>query len=449
MVYKRFYITIVLLAVLLATIPLAAIWVWKRSYMVVTFYSLIALWPAVLAYLIYYINKTNRDLAHFFSAFQYKDSTLVFSSNNDAPSFRKLHQSFNGVIKAFSQVLIEKEKDFIFFRRTIEHSATGILAISASGKVLLCNEAFLRLFCMHEISHVSSIKAEIPSLYRLIGDIRAGQQQLLSHISVNGPQKIAVKATEFMLEEEYVKLLSFQDIRSEVDQTELDAWQKLIRVLRHEIHNSVSPITLISSGLINQYEPDKKPISPLLVTTNLVDSTLKGLHTIQKLGKGLNTIVEQYRSLTQLPKPVFEPINLAHLLATHAELAKPLLEFSNIAMETSSPAAQLVVNGDEKMLIQVLLNLTKNAIEALANIPNGTIKIWAGENADGKYISVSDNGVGISSENVDQIFTPFFTTKDSGTGIGLSLSRQIMRLHGGTLTATSKEGEGATFKMKF
>jgi len=256
-------------------------------------------------------------------------------------------------------VLIEKEKDFIFFRRTIEHSATGILAISASGKVLLCNEAFLRLFCMHEISHVSSIKAEIPSLYRLIGDIRAGQQQLLSHISVNGPQKIAVKATEFMLEEEYVKLLSFQDIRSEVDQTELDAWQKLIRVLRHEIHNSVSPITLISSGLINQYEPDKKPISPLLVTTNLVDSTLKGLHTIQKLGKGLNTIVEQYRSLTQLPKPVFEPINLAHLLATHAELAKPLLEFSNIAMETSSPAAQLVVNGDEKMLIQVLLNLTK------------------------------------------------------------------------------------------
>ncbi|HUX52804.1 MAG TPA: hypothetical protein VMV56_00170, partial [Williamwhitmania sp.] len=130
MIYKRFYITIVLLAVLLATIPIAAIWVWKRSYMVVTLYSLIALWPAVLAYLIYFINKTNRDLAHFFSAFQYKDSTLVFNDYKNDPTFRKLHQSFNDVISAFNRVLFEKEKDFIFFRRTIEHSATGILAIS-------------------------------------------------------------------------------------------------------------------------------------------------------------------------------------------------------------------------------------------------------------------------------------------------------------------------------
>ncbi len=449
MVYRRFYITIVLLAIVVATIPIAAIWVWKKSYMVVTFAALIVLWPTVLAYLIYYINKTNRDLARFFQAFQYKDSTLVFNDYRNDPTFRKLHQSFNGVISAFNRVLFEKEKDFIFFRRTIEHSATGILAISASGKVLLCNEAFLRLFCMHEISHVSSLEVEIPSLYQLIGNIRAGQQQLLSHTTANGPQKIAVKATEFMLEDDYVKLLSFQDIRNEVDQTELDAWQKLIRVLRHEIHNSVSPITLISSGLINRYEPDKIPLSPLLVTTDLVDSTLKGLYTIQRLGKGLNTIVEQYRNLTQLPQPVFELVDLGHLLSLHKELTAPLIQNTDITLESTPPSRPITVNGDERMLIQILLNITKNALEALMDIPDGKIEIRAGENAAEKYITISDNGRGISPENMDLIFTPFFTTKESGTGIGLSLSRQIMRLHGGTLTAASKEGEGACFTLKF
>ena len=216
-------------------------------------------------------------------------------------------------------------------------------------------------------------------------------------------------------------------------------------MLRHEIHNSVSPITLISSGLANIYEKDGDPINPMKLTLEEIQSTIKGLQTINKRSKGLSAFVEQYRTLTQLPQPTLLPVAVDSLLSHVISLAESIRPNESISI-TKMGATGLVIQADEKLLEQVLLNLLKNAIEAIEITQNGKVIIETIETQKGITISVSDNGVGIDATNMDQIFTPFFTTKKDGTGIGLSLSRQIMRLHGGNLTAVSGVN-GTTFTI--
>ena len=441
MVFRPFFITIVVLAILLATLPLAGIWVWQHSYMIVTKVSIAALWVAVLAFLIYYINKTNRDLAQFFEAFRYQDSTLTFKGKNSPKSLTQLHASLNSVLNAFSAIQVEREKESIFLRRTIEHSGSGMLALSSDGKVLLCNSALLKMLNLPALTHASTLQAQAPSLYNLLLEIKAGQQRLHT-LSINGEfRKMAIKATDFMMENSYIKLLSFQDIHNEVDEAELIAWQKLIRVLRHEINNSISPITLVSSGLIKLYEADN-------TGSTIAEQTIKGLQAIQKRSKGLSAFLEHYRSITQLPRPNFQQVSVKKMLEQVQMLMQPLAKEQGVALQIHIEREDIALLADEQLMEQVLLNLTKNALEAVNGLPSPLVTISANQQADGTTIEVSDNGNGVANEDLEQIFTPFFTTKEHGTGIGLSLSRQIVRMHGGSLTLRSEPGKGATFSVK-
>ena len=447
MVYKPFFITVVSLAVALALIPIAAVWVWLHAYMVVTKVALILLWPATLVYLIYHINRTNRELSKFLESFRHHDSTIVF--NDQLPlSFQSLQGNFNEIINAFKEVAIEKEKGSIFFQRTIEHSGTGLLAINDQNKILLCNTALLKLLQLPSLSRVETLQKQFPELYSLLLGSKAGHQQLYSLIVRGELKKIVIKATIFKSDDDTVKLLSLQDIRNEVDEAELDAWKKLIKVLRHEIHNSVSPITLLSSGLAKLYENEGKPVNPMDVTIETIEDTRKGLQTIHKRSKGLSAFVDQYRNLTQLPKPTFIPVEIDQLLAQMIPLAESMMTGRKIPITQSGPSG-LIVLADEKLIEQVILNILKNAIEAIEDRTDGEIAIRIAEIPDSITISISDNGKGIDETDLDQIFTPFFTTKQDGSGIGLSLSRQIMRMHGGNLTATTQEGISTTFTLNF
>lgn len=445
MVYKPFYAVVVTLALLLATIPIAAVWVWQHSFMVVTKIAIVMLWLSTLAYLIYYINKTNRDLAKFVEAFRFRDSSIVFKEPLPK-SFLLLHHELNEVVNAFKQVTIGKEKDLIFFQRTIEYSRTGFLAVNNENRIVLCNSSLLELFQLKTLSSIATLQKQFPELHKLTIEIEPGHQLLFTG-NINGElKKLAINATEFKSDGQSIKLLTIQDIRNEVDEAELEAWKKLIKVIRHEIHNSVSPITLLASGLASIYEKEGKPIDPLAITPDNVQNTLKGLQAIHKRSKGLSAFVEQYRTLTQLPQPNFQPVDIDNLLNRAILLTESIKPRQNISIIKAS-LSQMTLLADEKLLEQVVLNLLKNAIEAIEPDKEGRVVVAVTQKGKSFSISISDNGIGMDKTDLEQIFTPFYTTKQNGSGIGLSLSRQIMQLHGGSINASSVKNEGSVFTI--
>ena len=245
-------------------------------------------------------------------------------------------------------------------------------------------------------------------------------------------------------------MLSLQDIRNELDEKELDSWMKLIRVLMHEIMNSIAPITSLSESLCKYYMIEGRVARPDELTESTINTTLRGLNVIREQGTGMMQFVESYRKLTRLPKPEMKLFSIFDLLERikilYASLANS--EKNKLMVTVNPPAIELLA--DENLISQVLINLVKNALEANENNQDGKIHIYAGLNSDHRIeIKVADNGQGIPDEIIEQIFIPFFTTRENGSGIGLSLSRQIMRLHGGTLQVRSNPGKETVFNMIF
>ena len=266
----------------------------------------------------------------------------------------------------------------------------------------------------------------------------------------NHLQSILVKATELKFENNIIKLVSFQDITNELDKKELDSWHRLIRVLTHEIMNSISPITSLT-GVISGYfkkKGDGNPVPLEKIDHQIVSKTLSGLNTIEETGKGLLDFVDKYRSLTSLPKPNLSKITVNSLLLK----CKLLMESNipnNIKISASAYPEDITLEADYSQVEQILINLIKNAVEALSGKKNGTIHLKAFYADDGTIIKVEDNGVGIPGDIIEDIFVPFYTTKKSGSGIGLSLSKQIMQNHNGSISVNSVPGKGAIFTLKF
>lgn len=449
MIYKRFYFGIIVQAILISLTPLLFIYVHSKEYMLVTTYSLVALWIFQLIYLIYYVNKTNRDLSRFFDAFQYKDSTLVFNENKKDRSFHNLHQSFNQVINAFGKVKIEKEKDFIFFQNTLELVGIGLLAFDSKGNVKLCNPAFRELFLVKEFSNISELICIDEAFPDFLKRIKQGKQKLRKYLVKNRILKLAVKATSFRLEDEQLKVVAFQDIKNAIDKGEMDAMHRLIRVFTHEIMNSVSPISMLSGSLIDLYEQSGEKVVKESLDDGAISNTLMGLKTIRKRSKGLIAFVDEYKNLTHLPKPYFELIPVQKLFSQIETLFQEEFKAEGIDFEFHLHDLEQELIADEKLITQVLINLVRNSIDALKGSEDKSLSISTGEANPVNFIIVRDNGAGIPEDVIDNVFTPFFTTKEKGSGIGLNLSRQIMRLHSGTISVRSKPNRLTEFTLQF
>ncbi len=449
MIYKRFYVWMVVQIIFISLTPVLFWFVFSKEYMVVTTYSLLALWILQIGYLIFYINKTNRDLSRFFNAFQYQDSTLVFNERKKDKAFQNLHQSFNHIINAFGKVKIEKEKDFVFFQNTVELVGVGLLAFDHKGNVRLCNKAFKDLFLVKEFQNISElecIESEFPDfLFR----VKTGTQNLRKYLVKSRILKLAIKAVDFRLEEDCIKLIAFQDIKNAIDKGEMDAMHKLIRVFTHEIMNSVSPISMLSGSLIDLYEKNGDQPCKEILSDGAISNTLMGLKTIRKRSKGLMAFVDEYKNLTQLPKPHFELLSVEKLFSHIDTLFKEEFKSEKIEFTYHLHDSQQELIADEKLISQVLINLIRNSIEALVDTESKSLSISTGEGNPVNFIIVRDNGKGIPDDVIDTVFTPFFTTKEKGSGIGLNLSRQIMSLHGGTISVRSKPDILTEFSLQF
>jgi nitrogen fixation/metabolism regulation signal transduction histidine kinase len=449
MIYKRFYIGIIIQVVLLSLTPILFLYVSAKEYMVVTTYSLIAVWISQIGYLLHYINKTNRDLARFFDAFQYQDSTLVFNEKKGDVAFRKLHQSFNQIINAFGKVRIEKEKDFVFFQNTVELVGIGLLAFDAQGKVKLCNQAFKDLFFIDDFKNIEELNCIDDAFPDFLKQTKSGKQKLRKYLIENRILKLAVKAVDFKLEDEQIKLVAFQDIKNAIDKGEMDAMHKLIRVFTHEIMNSVSPISLLSTSLIDMYEKNESQPNGEVLNEETLSNTLMGLKTIRKRSKGLIAFVDEYKNLTHLPKPHFELIRVRKLFDHIEMLFKEEFKKENIDFKLVQHQDDQELIVDETLITQVIINLIRNSIQAMENRGAKQIVLAVNDSNPVNVLTLTDNGPGIPDEIMEHIFTPFFTTKEKGSGIGLNLTRQIMRLHGGNVSVISEPDVKTEFSLQF
>jgi len=441
MIYKRFYIRIILQILLLTASLFLLVRAFQGPYLWVTSINLLIIVAFQILYLIWYINKVNRDLARFFEAFRYQDATLTFNYQNKHARFTPLYKEFDRVLAEFRKLRGEQEKDRFFYLSALNHVGIGLIVINEGGDVRFSNQTIHKLIGAGELSKIENLNKLKPGFAELILNMTPNRKELVRVVAMGEMVQLSLRSIEFRMEGELFRVISFQDIRYEIEQREVEAWQKLIRILTHEIMNSMSPITLTSSGIINMFEKEGKPIEANKIDNDLIDNILVGLKAIRKRSKGLAGFVENYRSITHLPPPNYSTFSINGLFEHIEVLLADEWLTNQIAFAKLIVPHELQLMADEKLIEQVLLNLLRNAIQALADCKEKQIKITAKRNADNTFISVADNGKGIPTDIIDTIFVPFFTTKTNGSGIGLTLSREIMKLHGGYIKVISEPGE--------
>ncbi len=394
-------------------------------------------------------SQTNRKLTRFLESVKYSDFISGFNTDNRlGRSFRDLNVAFNEVLEAFRKARSEKEEHWQYLNTVVQQVRTGIFSFDTDGNVQLINTNAKRyLGVASTIKNISELKEINPELYQVIESTAPGKGSLYKQ---GLDLQLTIQATEMRIRGNAVKLITLQNIQTELQKQELEAWQNLTRVLRHEIMNSITPISSLTSTLreILDYDLVKKEDVYELKNEGAEDLR-EGLDTIESRSKGLIKFIDAYREYTSLPLPKIKTVRVHDLIDRVGHFMKPQLKKSNIDFSYTCESEFLTIQADEEMIEQVLINLVKNAIESLNNRSNGNIRLAGYAKDNVVIIDVIDNGPGIIKEALAKIFVPFFTTKKSGSGIGLSLSRQIMQMHNGTLTVESEPEVKTVFSLKF
>jgi len=400
--------------------------------------------------LISYLNTTNRKIQFFFDSVRNDDSSLSFPVGIKNKTFSDLHRSMNQVNQQIQQLKIENRSQEQYFQILLEHLATGIITYNDKGYILNANSSAKKLLSTEVLTHLQQLERIDPKLFQTIKNIRPSDRRLISIVSDHNEIQLSLKATSFKSNNSEMIILSIQDIKNELDEKELESWMKLIRVLMHEIMNSITPITSLSESLSDIYSAEGEPVLPEQITTSTISTTLRGLNVIKEQGKGLMSFVESYRKLTRVPEPVKKKFKVADLISRVQILYSSLDKSSSVELSVSLKDPDLEIFADQNLISQVLLNLVKNALEANENNPDAKIRITSEADINNRpEICVFDNGPGISEEHIDEIFVPFFTTRQNGSGIGLSISKQIMRVHGGNLKVRSTPWKETVFCLSF
>jgi two-component system nitrogen regulation sensor histidine kinase NtrY len=450
MVFKQFRFNIVL-RVLLLTATCLALFITVNSSFTFTPILVAGLIIYQVWSLIKYVDRTNRELAGFLESIRYSEFTRTFQISDAGTSFDELNTAFNDVMKDFQQVRSEREEHFHYLQNIVQNIDVSILAYQRDGTVEMINPAAKKLFQVNSLRNINMLRSLSEVLANTLLSINPGENKLVKVQDDEDILQLAIFATEFKVKDKVILLSTIKNIQNVLEEQETAAWQKLIRVLTHEIMNSIAPISSLSSTVENMVLPfatGKKNAQEVDHETIL---EIQGaLQTINKRSTGLMNFVETYRSLTKIPEPNFSVVKMSDLIHNVHTLMKKDAERRNIRLTTTVEPDTIEVQIDEQMIEQVLINLIKNSVQALKGCLDAQIHIRGFYNKRGRpTIQVIDNGQGILGDVLDKIFIPFFTTKQNGSGIGLSLSKQIMRLHGGTITAQSIPNKETIFNMTF
>ena len=400
--------------------------------------------------LIKYLNTTNRNIRYFFESVKNDDSTLSFGLDEKNESLKEIYKSINEVNQQIQKLKIENRSQEQYFKILIEHLAAGIITYNKKGHVLNVNTSAKKLLSTDVLTHLQQIERIDQRLYQVLRDIKPSERRLYALSTERGDVQLSLKATSFTTNDSELIILSIQDINSELDEKELESWMKLIRVLMHEIMNSITPITSLSESLFNIFSTNGNPVLPENVNEKTIATTIQGLNVIKEQGKGLMAFVESYRKLTRVPAPEKKIFKVADLMSRVQVIYDSLEKNAAVDLDISLEDPDIELYADQNLISQVLINLLKNALDANENNPFAKIRIIVNTDKNlHPQICVTDNGPGIRKEDLSEIFVPFFTTRENGSGIGLSLSKQIMRIHGGNLKVRSVPGKETEFCLSF
>ena len=397
-----------------------------------------------------FVKLTNDDLTRFLDAMRYGDFGQKFDHAGMGAGFIELGEAITDILEKFRQYRGQQVEELKHLKALIEHVPVPLMSLKGDGTISVHNNAARRLFGTAYVARISDLAQFGDEFRKRVLSLEPGERHLVTFKVDDMEQTLTIASTQIILAGKVEKLISLQDIQSELDVAQLKAWQDLVRVLTHEIMNSITPVSSLAKtsidlvdDVINKVEGQEALITELIDVRDAVD-------TVARRSDSLMHFVQSYRRLTRLPPPETAQLSLNEVFDNIIKVATVEWDKKGILVERNISAKGLEVSADPEMLDQLLINLLKNAEQALEKSDKPKVKLTAKLNKRGRIvIEVSDNGPGISEDLAAKIFVPFYTTKRDGSGVGLALTRQIMTAHGGSVGLSKTEGGGATFILTF
>lgn len=399
--------------------------------------------------LIKYINKTNTDLASFLLRIHSKDTAVNYENNPLLKNFKGLNISFEQINRELQQIRIENEQKTHYLDAIVNHVKVGIIAFDEDGNIELFNPEASRILQCENFKFMNTLEERLPDFHHAITNTSNEKNKIIKLNLSTEIINLTIKKTIIKVGMKTIHVISFQNIQRELDHNELESWQKLIQVLNHELMNSLTPITTLSKTTKRYIHKDGILKKASELSDEIVKDIAINTEIIEERGKGLIDFIRVYKDISKNPTLNLSTFNVAQSIQKVQKFYQQQFNDQQIRFEQEIPN-NLELKADEALIEQILINLIKNSLEALKENINAQIKIQGFLSKDGDIvIRIEDNGVGIPESEIDKIFTPFYSTKENGSGIGLSLSKQIMHLHKGRIYVSSKKDEETTFTLEF
>ncbi len=403
---------------------------------------------AQLIFLVNYAEGSFKKVRQFLDNIKQNNYATVYPVKFDGTETDDLHIEFNAILSKLKEDQAEKEANYQYFRSVFQHLSIGLITFEEDGSIQILNTAAKRMLSIDQLINIREIEQVNKELHNALQSLRTGGSELIKIAHPDGIMQLSVYVIELVMRGVKFKLVSLQNIQSELEEKEMEAWQNLVRVLTHEIMNSIAPISSLAATIKTdiQHHVDTHTDVPY----SDVEDYLMGISTIEKRSEGLITFVSDFRSLAHIPVPKFSAVRIQELFDQLSVLFQHQIEQAGIRCHKNINPQELLLFADRSLIEQVMINIIQNAIHAVEDAEDKLIQLDAFIDEAGKIIiEVSDTGKGIEEEALGKIFIPFFTTKRKGSGIGLSLSKQIMRRHKGNIQVKSTVGKGSTFKLIF
>ena len=453
MSFKKYEINILMrLLLLLLTIGAAAFLFLKGLIVYAIVLSIIIIYQTWE--LLHFITKNNLEIEQFVESIHYRDFSRHFDVKNAPEPVKDLRKGFNEINSTFKLISREKEMQYIYLQKILELVETGIICYELnSGELIWLNESFKNMMGIPYLKTIHSLARRDAELYQDILSLKPKETKITTIKTDKNALKILISVTAFQTDDKIYRLIAFQNINEVVDETEAQAWRRLLSVMTHEIMNSIAPISSLADTLSRQLStlsPRTETSGPKLIPQSALDDLELGVETIQKRSEGLLKFAETYRNLNKITTLNLKKVYVRDLFEHLYQLMSPTLDAKNIELDIILKNPDVQLEADTNLIEQTLINLIVNAVEAIKDIQNPVIQLSAFLSPSNKtVIKIADNGVGIPDDVLENIFIPFFSTRKNGSGIGLSLCKQIMMLHKGQIQVQSTEGEGTAFILHF
>lgn len=452
MVYNSFQTSILTRITLLVVniTALAYLYVRNERFFTLLFLALLVVVQIILLFV--YLNKTNRNLARFLLLLTHEDTSVVHWKDKVEKTFHGLHHSFRQVNEEINRIRLEKEKGSILLKGIIQHMETGIMVVDESGRVEEINNSALLALGVNQLELLNDLEKKQEGISKIFSELKYDSGNVIRYLNEGQEEsQLLVRVSLLKLEDRSLRIYSVQDIKSQLEAKEIESWQKMTRVLSHEISNSLTPISTLGDGIhIKLKQGSYDDEGRLLIEKEAAKNLIQGSELIQHRSDALVEFMEHYKNFSRLPNPVPGRIALVDFFEELKLLFKEDMKKEGIRFEFNLADPSLAIHGDRNLLEQAFINLVRNSMEALKDQKDGLIQIKASkQNKRQLSLEVHDNGPGISPEIEAQVFTPFFTTKPGGTGIGLSIVRKIVVMSGGTIAIHPESGHGCTVTLRF